>query len=268
MAIVQNADINVGLGHYRNMKPDELLITSIFFTIQGEGPFAGQPAIFVRLAGCNRGRKEEMGCEFCDTKFHYDQGQPLSFLMIERRMAAALDLVWENATRPAGLPLVVITGGEPMMQANLEGAVEFLWNRGYSRIQIESNGDRIIPDLIPLNRNFLTIVVSPKVTDGRYRNLKQAVYDRADALKFVIDADPASPYHGVPDYAFQFPREVYLSPLACYREGVKVDEVASAWDHSLIDAERTKANYSHAAALAMKWGFKLSIQSHLFASVP
>lgn len=273
--MILNADINVGPGYYRNLKADELLVTSIFHTIQGEGPFAGMPAIFVRLAGCNRGRKEGMGCEFCDTKFTFDQGRVLSFEQITHAMGRALLSITSLTEGDDLRPLVVITGGEPMMQENLVPFISHLvGNWSYKKIQIESNGDRLLPALIPAHGqvwpflDFLSIVVSPKVTNGKYKMLKQEVYQRATALKFVIAADPVSPYHDIPLYALNdFPREVYLSPMAAYRREPKPGEIASGWDHSLIDPEKTRANYAHAAALAMKYGKLLSIQSHLFASI-
>lgn len=275
--MIQNADINIGPANYKDLAPDELLVTSIFFTIQGEGPHAGKPALFIRLAGCNRGAKAGMGCEFCDTKFTFVEGERLPFSEITARMHAALVSVMGHAANlTRDLPLVVITGGEPMMQDNLVYFIARLDSLGFRKIQIESNGDRIIPALVPkLGEAWpfleqLSLVVSPKVTKKGlgglywYRPLKMDVEQRATALKFVISGDPASSYFNVPDWAHDFPREVYLSPMAEYREGVKPGEIASGWDHAMIDPDLTKRNYKRAAELAMSHGFRVSIQQHLF----
>ena len=67
----------------------ELLVHSVFKTIQGEGPYSGRVAVFIRLAGCNLGGKNQQivkdsegkviqggsGCSFCDTRFYYHEGK-------------------------------------------------------------------------------------------------------------------------------------------------------------------------------------------------
>lgn len=62
---------SVGKAFFKEAKPDELFITSRFFTLQGEGPFRGHPAYFIRLAKCN------LACSFCDT--YFDAGEWRSF---------------------------------------------------------------------------------------------------------------------------------------------------------------------------------------------
>ena len=69
----------VGQKYFNEVKGEDVMfVTSIFFTLQGEGPFRGMPAVFVRLAKCN------LNCSFCDTFF--DDGDWLSFNQIDERI--------------------------------------------------------------------------------------------------------------------------------------------------------------------------------------
>ena len=243
---------------YRGLDVDHLLVTSIWYSIQGEGPYAGCPAVFLRLAGCNRGNKQSMGCQFCDTKFHFDQGTVMSF-------AAILDAIAELSGQAA---LTVITGGEPMIQDNLSTFVQHHRSRFPGRaIQIESNGDR-------LARNFPTsgyaqIVVSPKVVGKTYHKPKDEVLKAAMCFKFVVSADPESPYHTIPNWALAYHpnirrERIYVSPMTIYKKPVPHGAMASAWDQGLVDHEATRANYRHAAKLALDLGVRVSLQTHLW----
>lgn len=265
---IQNSDINVGPMHYAHLEADELLVTKIFYTLQGEGPHAGKPAMFIRLAGCNRGNKEHMGCAFCDTQFQFHQGEVLTFDQIERQMQSLLsDRTIYHEDAHEYLPMVVITGGEPMIQDNLTNFLGFLLEGGWDDIQIESNGDRLSHGLLdaPWERKF-DLVVSPKVTKHGYLALKPQIFERADALKFLIDCRHTSPYYDVPEYA-KNSNKVWLSPITVYRKTVPAGMVPKMWDASLIDHDQTAANYQRAAHLAMLYGYRVSIQQHLFYGV-
>lgn len=100
--------------------PDLLDVIDVWNTIQGEGPFAGCPATFVRLAGCN------LKCTLCDTDY-----------TSKRRVMSLLELVTWIRTLCAS-DLVVITGGEPFRQ-NVNKLVEVLLGYGY-KVQVETNG--------------------------------------------------------------------------------------------------------------------------------
>ena len=72
-----NVDRNVSVRDYDDYDAAGLLrMTSLFYTFQGEGPFAGFPAVFVRLAGCNIGAKQD--CKWCDTAFDFDKAAPIT----------------------------------------------------------------------------------------------------------------------------------------------------------------------------------------------
>lgn len=262
-------DRNVKPGDYAHFEANELLVTSMFNTIQGEGPFAGKRALFLRLAGCNLGGKgiQGPGCDFCDTDFRFDKGQALKF-----------DTIFEKISQMVcdknGKRLIVITGGEPMIQESL---VYFLY-RGKERFpnavfQIESNGTRLLD--IPTTQVHL--VISPKIPVSstaanalfKYHKLSEKVLRRADCLKFVVDADTSSPYHSVPDYAFDFMsrgKTVYISPITVHKRERVLP--TNAWNDAVIDRIHTQENYMYAGELAMEHGFTVSIQMHIFLGCP
>ena len=150
-----------------------LQVVEIFPTLQGEGPFTGHPAVFVRLGGCN------LACAFCDTEFEQFSAMGLEDILhsIEQMSSQRLR------------DLVVITGGEPLRQ-NIVPLCEALLARGY-RVQIETNGTLWRP--IPPG---VSIVCSPKVSGGGYHALRPDLLARVDALKFII-SDEAGDYHDV-----------------------------------------------------------------------
>jgi len=99
------------------------------------------------------------------------------------------------------IPLVVITGGEPMIQNNLVRFINYIYEHGWKRIQIESNGDRLATgyEEDELCKNEVYLIVSPKVVGTSYHKPNKDVAACVDALKFLISADENSPYHSVPD---------------------------------------------------------------------
>lgn len=266
---IQNTDVNVHFGAYKDIAPENLLVTGIFFTLQGEGPFAGCPAIFVRLAGCNRGAKVGMGCEFCDTDFRFSQGKALPYQAIYEIMKQQM-----QGRQFIAQPLVVITGGEPMIQKNLVGFIDFLCNRNW-QVQIESNGDTLLPDL-KLKSSQVFLVVSPKANKhSGIRQLPDDILERADAIKFLVSADPHTEekpnhYANIPAWATkrELRTKVWIQPMTVYKRAAEPNEYASAWDATLIDQEATAANFRHAAGLAIGYGVRFSMQQHLWMQVP
>lgn len=257
-------DSNIGPGHFRYAAKDSLLVRTMFATLQGEGPLAGVPAIFLRLGGCNLGAKDvgAPGCAFCDTDFRVAES---TYMTHEQILAKIGHLVapydWEGNSS-----LIVITGGEPLLQKNLVGfCEEALINY---RVQIETNGmyHLDLPDEV-------IVIMSPKVggmAEKKYPKPNKAMLGRADHLKFVLEADPKSVYHGLPEYAWDFLRPVWVSPMAVYKRPMSASEGerASAWDASLIDQIATAANYRYAAEYALQHGLRVSIQQHLFYNMP
>lgn len=269
-----------GESYYAHAPAETLNVTSMFYTIQGEGPYMGHPAFFVRLAKCN------LACSFCDT--YFDKGELVTFFDILKEMERQIP---ENL-RGIGKIILVITGGEPTIQrSNLCDFIDYVMANSDSvyDIQIESNGILTLdPDRLSWQP---TIVVSPKVLEKNGKQLKyfQPSTDtlaQTSILKFVLSADPSSLYHTVPDWAFQTGLDVYVSPMNMYQKEPEqakilhavgedntiesrstVDEVISFWEDGLLDREQNQRNHEYAARYAMERGCRLNLQMHLYTSL-
>lgn len=107
---------------------DILSINEIFFSIQGESSRAGEPCVFVRLAGC------DLRCSWCDTEYAFHEGQRLQIgEIVERVLQYPSDLV-------------EITGGEPLLQERVHLLISRLLSLG-KRVMLETGGHRDISDL-------------------------------------------------------------------------------------------------------------------------
>ena len=137
----------------------------------------------------------------------------------------------------------------------------------FSAVQLETNGTQ--PKFYResarrgLTGKFIS-VVSPKASSktGKYARIPEEVLANADYLKFVVTADAENVHHTVPEWALEHPENVYVSPMTVYKRNVGDKEVASAWDTTLVDHEKTRANYRYAAELAMLHDFTVSVQMH------
>lgn len=281
----------VGQKFFEGVESNKLMVTSIFFTLQGEGPFSGRPALFVRLSKC------QLACHFCDTAF--DNGDYLTFDEIlckgDEEVASFFDKtgveipLWAKNREY----VLVITGGEPTLQKNLSNFLFSLKDK-YKDVQIESNG--ILFLLIPKDT---VLVVSPKCLeeDGvpqRYLKPNKYVLQRANCLKFVVE-NPSykktGPYSSIPEWALEWKNqtgnEIYVSPMNIYqrepqkmrelkeakgcgniKERSTIDETISFWEEGLLNRAANQANHEFAAFLCMRYGLKLSLQTHLYASLP
>ena len=156
-----------------------MFITEIFKSIQGEGTRAGLPCIFVRLTGCN------LRCTWCDTAYAFHGGTKMSVEEILTR-------VDELAGRRNGLlgsqvsiPLVELTGGEPLLQEEIYPLAEKLLAEGYT-VMIETSGERFIGRL---PREVIKIVDVKCPDSGEpdtfeMRNLEEL--SERDEVKFVL----------------------------------------------------------------------------------
>lgn len=319
----------VGLKYFKDAPTDQLFVTSRFYTLQGEGPYRGFPAYFVRLTKCN------LACSFCDT--YFDSGEYQSFDKIFDD--ASREITAFYAKRNVEVPgwaidgpkrriVLIMTGGEPTLQANLAPFLEQAQDHFYA-IQIESNGT--VGTTITHLPKSTTLVVSPKCLEKkrtvkvpvyehdplqmtstksvlvgyedrvedyavRYLEPKQEMLDRADCLKFVMsvpDNDRFNPYSEVPGWAHEWAlktdKPIFVSPMNIYRQEPKkakemrsarqltditidersyVDETISFWEEGLLDMKANQLNHEYAADYAMRHGFILNLQIHLYASLP
>lgn len=192
----------------------------------------------------------------CDTRFHIDEGKDVT-----------ITEVLESAVEKAqGAGLIVVSGGEPLLQTNsLERFVDSATCDYGMNVQVETNGYFVNTDTL----QTATIVVSPKIPHNKptYLPYKREWALRGVHLKYVVSADPSSPYHSLPVDVLknlsQF-KGVYVSGMCVYKRPVAPGEVASIWDTTLVDQEATAANYRYAADLAIKYNLKVSYQTHLF----
>jgi 7-carboxy-7-deazaguanine synthase (Cx14CxxC type) len=131
-------------------------VKEIFLTLQGEGGQAGRAAVFCRFAGCNlwSGREEDRAgavCTFCDTDFVGLDGSGGGRFADAGALADAVAAAWAGGAEDR---LVVLTGGEPLLQVD-EALVAALHARGFS-VALETNGT------LPAPRGIDWICVSPK----------------------------------------------------------------------------------------------------------
>ena len=115
-------------------------VKEAFLTLQGEGVQAGSRAVFLRFAGCNlwSGREQDRAtaqCNFCDTDFVGTDGPGGGKFASAERLADHVEAVWGEGEERR---LVVVTGGEPMLQLDTE-LIDALHARGF-RVAVESNG--------------------------------------------------------------------------------------------------------------------------------
>lgn len=260
--IIQNVDRNVSARDYVD---GNLAVTSIFRTLQGEGPLAGRTAVFVRLAGCNYGSKTDM-CGFCDTSFQLDNAE---WYTPERLFGAVLDLPDVNTK-----DCLVITGGEPTLQKTL---LDFIVKAqgAFAEIQIETNGTQ--PKFFQeatdrgMDGHDFLVVVSPKANERlkKYPPIHKDVAWWASDLKYVLSADPESAHHLVPDEVLEKMRHktIWVSPMTVYKKAY-TGEVSSIWDAELVDQKATAENYAYAASYALKNNLRLSVQVHTLTAIP
>lgn len=223
----------------RKVVDETIDLHSVFFTIQGEGPFAGHRSIFVRLAGCN------LQCPGCDTE--YTEGRET---WITRHVAHHVN-VMAQANNAHGC-LVVITGGEPFRQYLGQLCNDLLnWGEA-SHIQIESNGvfepDEYTQQLILGGE--VSLVISPKT-----KHIHRKAAELATCFKYVLDHRSVSPDDGLPILALEHPAQggvarpvagkpVYINPF------------------DAKDEEVNRRNLIAAAESAKRHGYILGVQLH------
>ncbi|WP_299956912.1 7-carboxy-7-deazaguanine synthase QueE [uncultured Modestobacter sp.] len=186
-------------------------------TIQGEGPSAGRPAVFVRLGACN------LACAWCDTAYTWDGDR--YDLSRELQIRSTGDVAREVlALRPS---LVVLTGGEPALQSREAARLARAITDGGSAIELETSGT--VP-LGALANAVRLVVTSPKLSSS-------AVLDRA-RLRWGVLAEIAALPHAVFKFVVQSPTDLREADEIVARLGLSPGRV---W----LMPEAT-----HAAALA------------------
>lgn len=208
-------------------------VKEIFYTLQGEGAQSGRAAVFCRFAGCNlwSGREQDRAsaiCQFCDTDFADTNGPGGGKFETADALAAAVQEKWP-ADFATAKPLVVCTGGEPLLQLD-ERLIDALHARHFE-IAVETNGTVAAPE------NLDWICVSPKAGAP----LRQTT---GDELKLVY------PQTGIgPEQLMQMQfRHFFLQPM---------------------DGPNREANTELAVEYCLKHPqWRLSLQTHKIVGIP
>ncbi len=219
-------------------------VTEIWHTLQGEGPFSGWPAIFVRFAGCN------LRCFWCDTefdeRFHYE-------------LLALAEQINHQAHLHPNTRLIVFTGGEPMLQSIFD-LVQHIVPK--LRIQIETAGtvwperETAVDYAALFGRVY--IVCSPKTP-----KVHEKVIENCGAWKYVVGADDHGSDDGLPIWSTQIQgkqQKVYRPPT---------DHPAPIYVSPRDDAdpELNAKNQAYATRVALQHGYRLSLQVHKLVGV-
>jgi len=234
-----------------NTDPKNLAVEGHFYTIQGEGPYSGLPALFIRLAGCN------LACHFCDTQFEEQAEKPQSV----KDLITDLGRMYPTAQRS----FVVITGGEPLRQ-NFVTLVDWLLASGTSLIQIETAGTLWQPDLEPaIQAGEIVLVVSPKTP-----KIHPKIAQYCHHWKYIVTAGEISLEDGLPNRGTQvntkdqemiLARPPQRSPLSQQTDTIYVSPCDS------YDPVQNKHNLVAVKASALIYGHRVSLQIHKLLGV-
>ncbi len=180
-------------------------VKEIYYTLQGEGANTGRPAVFCRFSGCNlwtglEKDRHKAICQFCDTDFVGTDGPGGGRFEGPADLAEAVLAQWPGGGEGAegeveGEPLVVCTGGEPLLQVD-EALVKAFHDRGIE-VAVETNGTQEVPEGIDW------VCMSPKAGSDR-------IVDEGDELKLVFPQPalmPADVEHLCFDHYFLQPMD-------------------------------------------------------------
>ncbi len=170
---------------------ETLVVNEIYLSLQGESTFAGLPCVFVRLTACN------LRCSYCDTAYAFTEGKKLTLeaaIGEVKRLAAPFtqhatrNTMPENSeleTRNPKLPLIELTGGEPLLQPASLPLMQQLCDLGFT-VLIETSGALDISKVDPRVRRIMDLKCpsSGEVARNRFENIPHL--KATDEIKFVI----------------------------------------------------------------------------------
>jgi len=185
-------------GIVRSMSADDgLLVSEIFYSLQGESTCAGKPCLFIRLAGC------DLSCSWCDTTYALSEGVRMSLG----------EIMAEAAKYP--VRLVELTGGEPLIQENSHRLMEMLLDSG-REVLLETGGHRSI-DRVDKRVKIIYDIKCPG-SGMSERNLWENLFllKPQDEIKFVIASaeDYEWAVNVVREYSLGSRHEVLFSPVS------------------------------------------------------
>lgn len=215
-------------------------VHSMFRTIQGEGPLAGSPAIFIRLTGCN------LQCPGCDTEYTKNR----KLLTPDQVTAVA------SALRGSSSDVIVITGGEPLRQ-DLRLVVDSLLEE-FPVVQIETNGTLYQPF-----NDSVMVVVSPKSP-----NISPA-WDRTNitAMKYVVEHGKVDD-DGFPNSVLGRKMKVARPPEGFKPECIYIQPMDDGPTSESCWPAGISGHTKQAVDVCLKHGYRLCLQTHKLVGLP
>jgi 7-carboxy-7-deazaguanine synthase len=160
---------------------ETLIVNEIYLSLQGESTFAGLPCIFIRLTACN------LRCSYCDTAYAFAEGKKMALETIRAdilRLAAPFSNSHPSPPTPR-LPLVELTGGEPLLQKNSLPLMARLCDAGFTVLLETSGAHDIAP--VDLRVHRIMDLKCPSSGEGKRNRRENLKHLKAtDEIKFVI----------------------------------------------------------------------------------
>jgi 7-carboxy-7-deazaguanine synthase len=159
---------------------ETLVVNEVYLSLQGESTFAGLPCIFVRLTACN------LRCSYCDTAYAFTEGKKRDLSEVRAEVLRLAERFTPHAPRPTfRLPLVELTGGEPLLQPNALVLMQQLCDDGFT-VLVETSGALDISKVDPRVRRIMDLKCpsSGEVERNRLENIPHL--KATDEIKFVI----------------------------------------------------------------------------------
>lgn len=154
-------------------------VNEMFCSLQGESSFSGVPCFFIRLSGCN------LRCSYCDTAYAFTEGRGMAIEAILGEVAEAARR-WGRAKLSGHLlPVVEVTGGEPLLQKETPELLRRLCDVGYT-VLLETNGSL---ELDEVDGRVIKIVDMKAPSSGEEGENLPGILEklgRADEVKFVL----------------------------------------------------------------------------------
>jgi 7-carboxy-7-deazaguanine synthase len=197
---------------------ETLVINEIYLSVQGESTWAGLPCVFVRLTACN------LRCSYCDTAYAFTAGQEMTFPEILARIGV---LATPFAAHPAAgrLPLVELTGGEPLWQNNSLPLMRSLCDAGFT-VLLETSGALDIAPVDPRVKRIMDLKCPSSGESGRNRWENLRYLKNIDEVKFVIGTQQ--------DY--DWAKEIVLT-----KELARICPVLFSWVSPLLPQQQDKS---------------------------
>lgn len=160
------------------MGSDSLVVNEIYVSLQGESTYAGLPCVFIRLTGCN------LRCSYCDTAYAFTEGKRRPLHEVVQRVDE-LALPYAGRMSPMKLPLVELTGGEPLLQPSSFPLMSALCDQGYT-VLLETSGAHDISSVDPRVRRIMDLKCPSSGEKERNRMQNLSCLKASDEIKFVV----------------------------------------------------------------------------------